>query len=169
MPESPTITFIPSASLPNAATHFAQLQNDAWGHLYPDTSVERSRFDLLHHHFDEGDPASLRLAWFACNKEGEPLGVAMLLGGGEVEPADEPELPGPWFAGLVVDPAFRSQGVGAALLDFVTNQARAFGFHQLRLVTEHEVEFYERRGWVSERQVMLNSVPNTVMVSTLDS
>ncbi len=169
MPESPTITFIPSARLPNAADHFAQLQNDEWGHLYPDGSVARSRFDLLHNRYDESDLTTLRLAWFACDAKGTALGVAMLVGDGEVEPSDEPELPGPWFAGLIVDPSFRNQGVGSALVDFVATQARRLGFHRLRLVTEHEVEFYERRGWKQERQVMLNSVPNTVMVSTLNS
>ena len=159
--------FVPSAAIPEAAEHFAQLQNREWGHLYPGGSVELSKFDLLHNRYDEADLTTLRLAWFACNDADEPLGVAMLVGNGEVEQNDEPEFPGPWFAGLVVDPAFRKQGVGAALLDFVTNQARNYGFRRLRLVTEHEVAFYERRGWTSERQVMLNSVPNTVMISTL--
>jgi len=161
--------FVPSADLPEAAQRFAELQYREWGHLYPDASIERSKFDLLHNNYNRSDLESLRLAWFACNGEGDPLGVAMLVGGGEVEPRDEVDLEGPWFAGLVVDPAFRRQGVGAALLDFVMNQARAFGFHRLRLVTEHEVDFYERRGWRSERQVILNSVPNTVMISTLNS
>lgn len=161
--------FVPSAAIPEAAQRFAELQILEWGHLYPDGSVERSKFDLLHNRYDEADLTTLRLAWFACNEAVEPLGVAMLVGNGEVEQPDEHEFPGPWFAGLVVDPVFRKQGVGTALLDFVTNQARGFGFHRLRLVTEHEVAFYERRGWKPERQVTLNSVPNTVMISTLDS
>jgi GNAT superfamily N-acetyltransferase len=109
------------------------------------------------------------LAWFACNDEGEPLGVAMLVGDGEVEPHDERDLEGPWFAGLVVDPAIRRQGVGAALLNFVTEQGRSLGFQRLRLVTEHKTTFYEQRGWTVEREVTLNSVPNTVMFITLES
>lgn len=159
--------FVPSAALPDAAQHFAELQNREWGHLYPDASVERSRFDLLNNRYDESDLTTLRLAWFACNEEGEPLGVAMLVGDGEVEPRDERDLEGPWFAGLVVDPAFRRQGIGAALLDFVTEQSRLLGFVHLRLVTEHEVSFYDRRGWVREREVALNSVSNTVMFANL--
>ena len=160
--------FIPSAALPDAAQHFAELQNREWGHLYPDASVERSRFDLLNNRNSESDLAALRLAWFACNDDGEPLGVAMLVGDGEVEPSDELELSGPWFAGLVVDPAFRRQGVGAALLDFVAEQGRSLGFQRLRLVTEHKTTFYEQRGWIVERVVTLNSVSNTVMFITLE-
>lgn len=159
--------FVSSAAHPDVAQHFAELQNHEWGHLYPDASVERSRFDLLNNRYDESGLTTLRLAWFACDEEGEPLGVAMLVGDGEVEPRDERDLEGPWFAGFVVDPAFRRQGVGAALLNFVTEQARSLGFKRLRLVTEHEVSFYERRGWVREREVTLNSVPNTVMFTTL--
>jgi GNAT superfamily N-acetyltransferase len=161
--------FVSSAALPDAAQHFAELQNREWGHLYPDASVERSKFDLLNNRWDESDLTTLRLAWFACNNEGEPLGVAMLVGDGEVEPHDERDLEGPWFAGLVVDPAFRRQGVGAGLLNFVTEQGRSLGFRRLRLVTEHKARFYEQRGWTIERTVTMNSVPNTVMFITLGS
>jgi GNAT superfamily N-acetyltransferase len=161
--------FVSSAALPDAAQHFAELQNREWGHLYPGASVERSKFDLLNNRYDESDLTTLRLAWFACNDEGEPLGVAMLVGDGEVEPHDERDLEGPWFAGLVVDPAFRRQGVGAALLNFVAKQGRSLGFQRLRLVTEHKTTFYEQRGWTVEREVTLNSMPNTVMFITLES
>jgi GNAT superfamily N-acetyltransferase len=161
--------YAPTAAFPDAAAHFAQLQNNAWGHLYTDASVERSTFDLLNNRYDEPDLTTLRLAWFACNDEGEPLGVAMLVGDGEVEPQDERDLEGPWFAGLVVDPAVRRPGVGAGLLNFVTEQGRSLGFQHLRLVTENKTSFYERRGWSIERVVTLNSVPNTVMFITLES
>ena len=123
--------FVPSAAIPEAAQRFAELQNREWSHLYPDASVERSRIDLLNNRYDESDFATLRLAWFACNEEGEPLGVAMLVSDGEVEPRDEHDLEGPWFAGLVVDQAFRRQGVGAALLNFVTEQARLLSFQRV--------------------------------------
>ena len=94
------MNYAPTSSIPEAATHFAQLQNDEWGHLYPAATVDRSQFDLLNNRYDEWDITTLRLAWFACNEEGEPLGVAMLVGDGEVEPRDERDLEGPWFAGL---------------------------------------------------------------------
>jgi GNAT superfamily N-acetyltransferase len=161
--------FIPSASMPHAVERIAQLQFDSWGHLYPSASVERSTHDLLHNHWNPEDPNTVRFAWLAVDDDGIALGVAMLVFDGEVEPADEAELPGPWFAGLVVEPSARQQGVGSALLDHVMSSARTMGFSRLRLVTESKADFYERRGWTTERTVTLNSVPNTVMFTTLTS
>jgi GNAT superfamily N-acetyltransferase len=161
------MNFKPTSSIPGAVSHFANLQFEAWGHLYPEASTERSRSDLLRNRWDASDPVSLRLAWFALDDGDQPLGVIMLVSDGEVEPNDAIELPGPWLAGLIVDPRFRRQGVASALIEFVTSTARDMGFEYLRLVTEHEDSFYERRGWVRERVVTLNSVPNTVMFTTL--
>jgi len=158
----------PTKSVPDAADQFAALQYAEWGHLYPGSSLEQYRQGLLNNHWDGSDLGSLNLAWFALNDDGEPLGVAMLVGDGEVEHGVANLLEGPWFAGLVVDPRFRRLGVGAALLDFVTEQACSLGFHRLRLVTEHSTGFYERRGWTVEREVTLNSIPNTVMFITLE-
>lgn len=159
--------FIPSASLPHAVGRIAQLQIDSWGHLYPSASVERSTYDLLHNHWDPAQPETVRYAWFAVDDDDTALGVAMLVFDGEVEPADEAELPGPWFAGLVVEPSARSRGIGTALLHHVMSSAHDMGFSRLRLVTESKADFYEQRGWTFERVVTLNSIPNTVMFTTL--
>ncbi len=165
--DSLALTIVPSCALPEAAPHFARLQFHAWGHHYPHSSIEQSTFDLRAELSPTTDLALLRMAWFALDADDQPLGVIMLLGGGEVEPDDAIELPGPWLAGLIVDPHSRRQGVASALINFVTSTARDIGFERLRLVTEHEVSFYERRGWIREREVTLNSVPNTVMFTTL--
>jgi len=165
--DSIALTIVPACSRPEAAPHFARLQFEAWGHLYPHSSIEQSTFDLRAELSPTTDFALLRMAWFALDANEQPLGAIMLLGGGEVEPDDAIELPGPWLAGLIVDPHSRRQGVASTLIDFVTAKAKDMGFERLRLVTEHEVSFYERRGWVREREVTLNSVPNTVMFTTL--
>ncbi|MBJ7308009.1 MAG: GNAT family N-acetyltransferase [Acidimicrobiia bacterium] len=165
--DSIALTIVPSYSRPEAAPHFARLQFDAWGHHYPHSSIEQSTFDLRAEFSPTTDLALLRMAWFALDTDDSPLGVIMLLGGGEVEPNDALELPGPWLAGLIVDPRSRREGVASALINFVTAKAKEMGFERLRLVTEHEVSFYERRGWIREREVTLNSVPNTVMFTTL--
>jgi len=160
--------FVPSASLPHAAPRIAQLQYDSWGHLYPSASVERSTQDLLNNRWDPDEPETVRFSWFAVDDADAVLGVAMLVFDGEVEPADELTLPGPWFAGLVVEPSARTHGVGSALLQHVVDRAREMGFTRLRLVTETKTDFYERRGWTVERVVTLNSIPNTVMFTTLE-
>lgn len=165
--DSIPLTIVPSYSRPEAAPHFARLQFDAWGHHYPHSSIEQSTIDLRAELSPTTDRELLRMAWFALDTDDSPLGAIMLLGSGEVEPDDAIELTGPWLAGLIVDPRSRRQGVASALIDFVTAKARDMGFERLRLVTEHEVSFYERRGWVREREVTLNSVPNTVMFTTL--
>jgi len=165
--DSLALTIVPSCTLPEAAPHFARQQFEAWGHLYPQSSIEQSTFDLRAELSPSTDLALLRMAWFALDADDQPLGVIMLLGGGEVEPNDAIELPGPWLAGLIVDPGSRRQGVASALISFAIETARDISFERLRLVTEHEVSFYERRGWTREREVTLNSVPNTVMFTTL--
>ncbi|HBU02723.1 MAG TPA: hypothetical protein DEB20_09405 [Acidimicrobiaceae bacterium] len=162
------MNYVTTASFAAAADRFAALQYAEWGHLYPGSSLGQYREGLLNNRWNGSDLESLNLAWFALDDAGEPLGVAMLVGDGEVEPEASNLLEGPWFAGLVVDPRFRRHGVGTALLDFVTKQARSLGFRHLRLVTEHSTGFYERRGWTVDQAVTLNSIPNTVMFITLE-
>ena len=161
------MNYVTTASFSEAADRFAALQYAEWVHLYPGASLEQYRQGLLNNSWNGSDLGSLNLAWFAVGDAGEPLGVAMLVGDGEVEHPFTDLLEGPWFAGLIVDPRFRRQGIGAALLGYVTEQARSLGFQRLRLVTEHNTGYYERRGWTVEQGVTLNSVPNTVMFITL--
>lgn len=161
--------FVPTATRPDAIARIAQLQIESWGHLYPSASVERSTHDLFNNHWNPDQPETVRFAWFAIDDDDTPLGVAMLVADGEVEEADEADLPGPWFAGLVVEPSARSRGVGTALLDHVTSNAKEMGFTRLRLVTESKADFYERRGWRRERVVTLNSIPNAVMFTILQA
>jgi GNAT superfamily N-acetyltransferase len=163
------MNYVTTASFAAAADRFEALQYAEWGHLYPGSSLDQYREGLLNNCWNGSDLESLNLAWFALDDTGEPLGVAMLVGDGEVEHGATNLLEGPWFAGLVVDPRFRRRGIGAALLDFVTEQARSLGFQRLRLVTEHSTAFYERRGWTVDQEVTLNSIPNTVMFITLKS
>lgn len=161
---------VPTTSCPTEVPRFARLQVEAWGHLYPHLTVDRAERDLLVGHDpveSEADPATMCRAWFAVDADDTAMGVVMLLGSGELEPADEAELPGPFLAGLVVAPQWRERGVATGLVSFVIRHARDLGLSNLRLVTEHEVGFYERRGWRVERQVTLNSVLNTVMITTL--
>lgn len=162
------VRFEPSATRPEASDRIARLQYESWSHLYPTWPFEKYVHDLTHNRWDPEHPDDMRYAWFAIDDAENVLGVAMLVANGEVEPGDAVDLEGPWFAGLVVDPLFRRQGVGEALLSFVIEHARDLGFQRLRLVTEHEAAYYERRGWTVERHVTLNSVPNTVMFITLE-
>jgi len=159
--------FVPSATRPDDVERIARLQYESWSHLYPTWPFEKYVTDLLNNRWTTGVAEDMRFAWFAVDENDRALGVAMLVANGEVEASDEADLPGPWFAGLVVEPSARSKGIGGALLDHVKASARAMGFERLRLVTESKADFYERRGWAVERVVHLNSIPNTVMFTTL--
>lgn len=65
---------------------------------------------------------------------------------------DVSDLPGfdhlsPWLASLFVAPGFRGAGVGSALVQRVTDFARAKGIRTLYLWTAGSTRFYERCGW----------------------
>jgi putative acetyltransferase len=51
-----------------------------------------------------------------------------------------------------VDTSYRGKGIGRALLEHVIWEAKAYGFHQVDLITrtifEHAVHLYESLGWV---------------------
>ncbi len=54
---------------------------------------------------------------------------------------------GPWLAGLYVDPDYRKNGVGQALIEAVKDKARAMGYPKLYLRTEFAGGYYRRLGW----------------------
>jgi GNAT superfamily N-acetyltransferase len=53
----------------------------------------------------------------------------------------------PWMAVLYVVPAFRGQGIAAALQSHAMAEARRMGFSEIFLYTKM-IGFYEKRGWV---------------------
>lgn len=53
----------------------------------------------------------------------------------------------PWLAGVFVLPEHRQHGIGAALVQRVTDDARALGVQRLYLYTPSTEQFYSRLGW----------------------
>ena len=53
----------------------------------------------------------------------------------------------PWLAALYVDPAQRGKGVGQALIAHIKRQAKALGYKELYLRTEHASGYYKKLGW----------------------
>jgi len=79
---------------------------------------------------------------------GEPIGTCLLVES-EIEPSHDVS---PWLSGLFVIPEHRRQGVGAALVRAIEDQARRRESSRLYLYTSAAVGFYERLGWeVSDR------------------
>lgn len=59
---------------------------------------------------------------------------------------ERPEL-GPWIAALWVEPAFRGQGVGEALMAEAVNRLRAQGFDKIYLCAQAKLrQYYLARG-----------------------
>ncbi len=148
------------------APRLAALQRSEWGHLYATESLDDAIEDLLAWRDDPLRPDELLLSWFAVVDD-TAVGVVMLRGTGELERDDAIRLPGPWLAGLVVEPAHRGRGIASTLVEHAIAEARTRGIGRLRLVTEHEAEFYERRGWAVECTVTLAGHPNSVLMTTL--
>jgi len=96
--------------------------------------------------------------------DGQPVGSISLV-------ADDmdthPELT-PWLASLYVPAAQRRQGIGAALVQRLTAEARTLGISKLYLYTPSEEKFYARLGWQTLEQTVYAGKPATVMFYDLD-
>ena len=76
--------------------------------------------------------------------DGAAVGTCLLI---DREPVTRhPDLT-PFLAGLFVVETARRQGIGAALVRAVEDQARVHGFARLYLYTDTARPFYERLGW----------------------
>jgi N-acetylglutamate synthase-like GNAT family acetyltransferase len=53
----------------------------------------------------------------------------------------------PWLASVYVNPEFRQQGLGSALVRHAMSQARQAGFPGLYLFTPDKAPFYQALGW----------------------
>jgi predicted N-acetyltransferase YhbS len=60
---------------------------------------------------------------------------------------ESPHSLSPWLAGLVVAPAYRRSGIGAALVRAVEAHALSVGAADLYLYTWQSRDFYAARGW----------------------
>jgi N-acetylglutamate synthase-like GNAT family acetyltransferase len=70
----------------------------------------------------------------------------------------------PWVAAVWVDPAYRMQGIGGALVDQATTFAFALGINRIYLCATRENRgFYLKRGWVQVEEDIGDSLL-TVMI-----
>jgi len=75
--------------------------------------------------------------------DGAVLGSAMLI---EHDMDSRLDL-SPWLASVFVAPERRHQGIGAALVRRIIEEARVLGERRLYLYTPDAEEFYAREGW----------------------
>ncbi len=116
-----------------AEWHFGQ-----WSYLSPGDSVERCTTNLRRHSGRRQIPTT-----FVALADGVPIGCASLI---EHDMDTRMHL-SPWMASVYVDPGYRRQGTGSALVQRVVDEARALAVATLYLYTPDKEGFYARLGW----------------------
>lgn len=126
------------ADHPELCPTLAQWRWEEWGHLTPDRPLEQwieQLADLAHH-----DHIPLTVIAF---DEDQPAGLASLV----FHDMDTREDLSPWLAGVLVAPAFRGRGHGAALVTAIEEHAARLGVETLYLYTNSAQGLYEKLGW----------------------
>jgi GNAT superfamily N-acetyltransferase len=116
----------------------ARWYQQEWAYLRPGDSVE-ARIARLR---DASGHKEIPTVVIAFN-DLKLLGSAMLIG----HDMDTRMDLSPWLAGVFVSPEQRQRGIGAALVQRVTDDARALGVQRLYLYTPSVEKFYSRLGW----------------------
>ncbi len=130
-----------------------------WGGEYPASSFDEWSEQLQRKTRTDGLPCS----WIAF-VDGDPVGSVVLeLDGVEPQPHLKPDL-----AGLYVLPAFRSRGVGSALVLACEAGAREFGIRDMYLYTERADTLYERLGWTTIERTRFQGESVAVMQRALE-
>lgn len=73
----------------------------------------------------------------------------------------------PWLASVLVAPDHRRRGIGSALSERATEEARVFGFVRVYLFTFDKQDFYRRLGWSTLEDTTFLGHPVTIMVREL--
>ncbi len=80
--------------------------------------------------------------WYLLTDQGETIGCAGLITNDFISRMDLY----PWICALYIEEAHRGRGLGARLMDKAKADARAGGFSQVYLCTDH-VGYYEKYGF----------------------
>jgi len=123
---------------PEHLGQLAQWQFEQWDSILGEKSIE-PRIAKLQGHMNRD---KLPIAWIA-HANGELLGSAAL----RVHDLESREDLTPWLGGVIVGPAFRRRGIGAALCATVEDAARSRGVQKLYLFTHDKQAWYSRLGW----------------------
>lgn len=123
---------------PERLVQLAEWHHNEWGYLNPGKSVQERIEKMRVHLQDDAVPAT-----YVALSGDTLLGSAALV---HSDMDSNPQL-GPWLASVFVAPAFRRQGVGAALVEHVVAQAKDSGISVLYLFTPNQAQFYQGLGW----------------------
>ena len=150
------------ADRPEFIPTLARWHYEEWGDLRPDDSVEARIVRLQGWCSREKVPLA-----FVALSDGELMGSASLV---EHDMDNRPEL-SPWLASVFVRPECRRQGVGAALVRRVMDEAKALRVSKLYLYTMDRTAFYAKLGWslmehtiCLQKEVSIMSYPIIIII-----
>ena len=143
--------------VPHLHQQAAEMSRVAWKLDFPEDTTQ-TYLDMFN---VNGTYAGRFVEVFAAiNQANELLGLATLVDDDGLPGATEP---GPWLAAVFVVPEARKLGVGSALIDHVVNRSRELGYPEIFLYTDHQQQWYEKRGWMYTRDTFLNDMKHVVM------
>lgn len=108
-------------------------------HWVPDASIEKAKERLMAHLNEDTIPMAM-----VALQDGCPVGMVCLRETDGIRPGVTP-----WLGSLVVNPKFRGQQIGEALIDAVKTQAKLFHHDNLYLLAFDPTipVWYARLGW----------------------
>jgi len=143
--------------VPHLHQQAAEMSRVAWKLDFPEDTTQ-TYLDMFN---VSGTYAGRFVEVFAAiNQANELLGLATLIDDDGLPDATEP---GPWLAAVFVVPEARKLGVGSALIDHVVNRSRELGYSEIFLYTDHQQQWYGKRGWTYTRDTLLNNMKHVVM------
>lgn len=146
------------ADRPELVAQLAELHYKEWGPMRPGETLPQRIARLR----DTCGRSGIPLAVVAT--DGQQLLGSVLLVASDME--TRPELT-PWVAGVFVLPEFRHQGIGSALMQYITTKVIEMGLPKFYLYTPSAEAFYSRLGWVSIDRCTEKGVPVVVMSKSL--
>jgi len=147
--------------VPHLHQQAAEMSRVAWKHDFPEDTTQ-TYLDMF---TATGTYANRLVEVFAAlNQADELLGLATLVDDDELPGATEP---GPWLAAVFVIPEARKHGVGSALVNHVVSRSRELGYEEIFLYTEHQDQWYQKKGWSYLRDTLLNDIKHVVMQISL--
>lgn len=129
---------VPLTDHPERIPTLARLHQPQWQDVHPDMDFAAWECEFAAHR--DGLPATL----LALDDNDQLLGSASLVR----DDMDGTQPFSPWLANVLVLPAARGRGTGAALIRAITDMARAQGHPTLYLFTTDRQDFYTERGWM---------------------
>jgi len=151
----------PINQVPHHHQQAAELSCEAWKHNFPEDTTQTylDMFTATRTYADR-----FVEVFAALNQADELLGLATLVDDDELPGATEP---GPWLAAVFVIPGARKLGVGSALVDHVVSRSRELGYAEMFLYTEHQDQWYQKKGWSYLRDTLFNDIKHVVMRNAL--